>query len=768
APAPAPGGLGAAPRGRILVVEGGYGTSGRRPWGRGGANQAPVLSAMLAAVSPQMLLAADAVDAVHLPGANDPQTVLAHLRAASRHPGPLLVHLGGHLVADKRGGQLYLTLRDSKPGSVRQDGLSWQAIAGELQHRPREWQTLVIADLSADQQAWPQLQTQISPLTDGIPLWAVVSPDPEQIGTFTRALIEALHGGRPGADAVLAPEQLRQQVYSVLRPDVVILSSHAPDRPVFRNTARRTEQAPVIDAVAYEGPRPAAVQTRPAGRRDAPVPPPAAGASPASGPPPAAGAVPSGPPPAPTARVRLDKPLPEQAGVPASTPRVLLDKPGSAPDPLGAASDASGAGTGPAAGPVVSLSKGDAAPVAPAGARPVTLRKRTTWTPEDAPATAGPGTDGPATDLSAADLPAGEAPAAPATVQAPEPAPRPAPEPPAAPVAARPAEAPPVVDEAPEPAARPVTLAKRGPGAVLLEALSAAAGQPLSEPVPESLPEPVSEPVSPSLPEPVSQPLPEPKPAPVSEPLSGPGPDTASPWAAVAVDPAATAQPTLTGLAVPPPEPAAAPQNSLWGNPAPEAAPAPPAGPAPTAAAPAGSAAGPESGSDAGSDAGPTAGPEAATEAVAEDRPPLPDDYREAIGRIVRSAEAGEHAAAAELALALEERTVEVHGPTAAPVLQVRQVRAHVSRLAGRPGEAADLYRAVALVLLRAQGADHPETQQAATNAEACWRAIPDRAEALKVAPEIIELRAYLPGPDGRKLRAAERYLAQLAASPAG
>ena len=141
-------------------------------------------------------------------------------------------------------------------------------------------------------------------------------------------------------------------------------------------------------------------------------------------------------------------------------------------------------------------------------------------------------------------------------------------------------------------------------------------------------------------------------------------------------------------------------------------------------------------------------------------------DYREAIGRIVRSADAGEHAAAAELALELEQQTVAAHGPTAAQVLQVRQVRAHVSRLAGRPGEAADLYREVALVLLRAEGAEHPETQQAATNAEACWRAIADRAEALKVAPEIIELRAYLPGPDGRKLRAAERYLAQLAATP--
>lgn len=249
------GGLGSGPRGRILVVEGGYGTSGRRTWGRGGPAQAAVLSAMLAAVSPQVLLAADTVDAVHLPGASDPHTVLAHLRAAARHPGPLLVHLGGHLLADKRGGQLHLTLRDSKPGSIRQDGLAWQSIAGELRHRPAEWQTLVVADLSADQNAWSLLQGDLAPLSEGLPLWAVVSPDPDQIGTFTRALIEALHGGRPGGEAVLAPEQLRHQVYSVLRPDVIVVSTHAPDRPFFRNTARRGEEH-----------RPSSPRTRPRAR----------------------------------------------------------------------------------------------------------------------------------------------------------------------------------------------------------------------------------------------------------------------------------------------------------------------------------------------------------------------------------------------------------------------------------------------------------------------------------------------------------------------
>lgn len=134
------------------------------------------------------------------------------------------------------------------------------------------------------------------------------------------------------------------------------------------------------------------------------------------------------------------------------------------------------------------------------------------------------------------------------------------------------------------------------------------------------------------------------------------------------------------------------------------------------------------------------------------------------IGRIVRSADAGDHAAATDLAFALELEAIAEHGAVSAPVLQVRQVRAHVCRLAGKSVEAADIYREVALTLLRSQGPEHPDTQQAATNAEACWRAITDRAEAIRIAPEIIELRAHLPGRDGRKLRAAERYLAQLAA----
>ncbi|MFJ6620536.1 hypothetical protein ACIQOW_23560 [Kitasatospora sp. NPDC091335] len=630
------GGLGAAPRGRILVIEGGYGTSGRRTWGRGGPTQAPVLSAMLAAVSPQVLLAADAVDAVHLPGAGDPHTVLAHLRAASRHPGPLLIHLGGHVVADKRGGQLQLTLRDA-----RQDGLPWQAVAAELSHRPAEWQTLVIADLSADQNAWPYLQGTVSPLSEGIPLWAVVSPDPEQIGTFTRALIEALHGGRPGAGEVLTPEQLRQQVYSVLRPDVVILATHAPDRPFFRNTARRGE-GPVAE-----------------------MPPVPSGA-----------ALPSDVPPAPA------PPVPRPAEPRDAVPERPAPVPAEVPAPSAAPSVTTG-------GPV-SLIKPGVPPTPPRPARPVSLLK------------------------------AGEtAEAAGVTLH------KPAPHTPAP------------ADAVPEDTATPA-------GVTLLKARL--------EPV-----DAVAEPELPSEEGPVASVAEEP-----AEEVAEAAPGQA---------PVAEEEPAVAEE----PETVEAPRDAVPAEPAPTDA--APAEEAPAVETPADEVPQDEVPSDAVSqDAAPQ--DEVPADAVPEDAPSAEAsadetpaaarpcaDYREVIGRIVRSADAGDHAAATDLAFALELEAIAEHGAVSEPVLQVRQVRAHVCRLAGRSADAAEIYREVALTLLRSQGPDHPETQRAATNAEACWRAIADRAEAIRIAPEIIELRAHLPGPDGRKLRAAERYLAQLAAT---
>ncbi|MGF1428425.1 hypothetical protein [Kitasatospora sp. LaBMicrA B282] len=549
--APATGGVyvGSGLRGRILAIEGGYGAAGRRGWGRGGSGQPQVLSAMLAAVAPQTLLAAESVDAVHLPAAADPQTVLAHLRAAARHPGPLLVHVGGQLVADKRGGGLHLTLRDSKAGTVRQDGVAWSAIVGELRARPADWDTLVIADLSADQGAWPMLQGGGGPAlqSEEIPLWAVVGPDAEQIGIFTRALIETLHHGRPGAGPLLTPEELRGQVHSVLRPTALIFNSYGPDRAVFRNNARR--QAAVVPET------PAAPQV-----------------------------------------------AAEPAVVPAAAP-------GAAPEPV---PDGATAATVPLPRP-------------PAERGPVSLLK------------------------------------------------------PGVPLTVRPIH--------------PVSLAKAGVGAeqVVVEQVEAVAVE-LADVVP----------------------------APVSEPA------VAAPVAAPPVDAAPVDMSPVDAVPVDTPPAEAAPVDAVPADTPPAQAAPEPAAPTPVTP---------------------------------------PEDYREALGLIVRTADAGEHDAAAELALALEEQVVVAHGAIAPPVLMVRQVRAHVARLAGDPVLAAELYRQVALVLLAVEGPEDPEAQRVATNAEACWRAIPDARRARQIGPLILELRAQLPGEDGRKLRSAERYLAKLTAA---
>ncbi|MFJ1751346.1 hypothetical protein [Kitasatospora sp. NPDC088134] len=582
APAAAAPGIGNGLRGRILVIEGGYG--GGRRWGRGGSAHAPVLSTALAGVAPQILLSADQVDAVHLPGANDPQTVLAHLRAAARHPGPLLVHLGGHLITDRRGEQLFLSLRENKTS----ESLPWSAVANELRHRGTELDTLVIGDLSADPVLWPQLAaTAGKQLADGVPLWATVNHDPDQLGTFTRALIETLHRGRPGAEPTLTPELIRQQVHSVLRADTVVITAHPADRPYFRNTARQ---------IGPGDPNAAPPPGAPAGRSVLPPPGGTFGAGLNLG----LGG------PEPAARPRL---------APRWTPRglVSLRKPGVPATP-------------PRPRMIVSLVKGE--PMVPAELPLVDLGK-------------------------------------------------------------------PAPDATSEPAVR---LGKDAPDA-------AAAPQPLVE-------------------------LAKGTDAPATSPGAG-----ADPLAAT----------------VPLPGPAAEP-----------AAPAAPAAPS-----------GPEPAVRLGKDA-PAATPlvplakrsDPAPAADAADRTP-PTDYLEAIGEIVRSAEAGQHEHAASLALALEQKAVGVYGALAPVVLQVRQVRAHVSRVAGLPSLAAELYRQVAVALLQTDGPEDLETQRAATNAEACWRAVKDPAEAIRIAPDIIELRAHLPGPDNRKLRAAERHLRQLAEAKA-
>ncbi|MEZ0067157.1 hypothetical protein ABIA32_003170 [Streptacidiphilus sp. MAP12-20] len=491
-------------RGRVLVIDGGGGRAGRRFPPRA-TRPAPGLSSILASIAPQVLLAADGVDTVHLPASTDAAGVRDHLRASARHPGPLLVHIGGHLARDRRSGALDLDLDASR--------LPWRVLAEELRLRPPQTGTLVIADLSAEPAALPQLRVLPSPLAAGLPLWAAISPDPQQVGVFTRALVEALHGGRPGAGERLTPEQLQQQVHTVLRPETQIVVSHGPGWRVFRNTSRRLGPTLVEREL---------------------VPPAAAAAAP------------------------TPAPAPPAAPVPA------------------------------------------AAPATPASAAPV---------PFPGPAAAAP------------------APALPV---------------PGAPVPGAPALAGPAVE-----------LRNEG-DTVELPSLAPAELPPFDLP-----------------------PLP-------------PHP------------------PTVHLSAPPTPTPQAAPRAQR------------------------------------------------AAALLADEL----DPYRTAIGSIVAAADAGEHARAVNEAIALEGSAVARHGQDAEPALKLRQVRAHVTRLAGLQRDAALLYRDVALSLLDDRGADDPETRQAAANAEACWRAIEDDTEARMLGPALLRLRQAVP--DQGRLSSVERHLARL------
>ncbi|MBF9066598.1 hypothetical protein [Streptacidiphilus fuscans] len=578
-------------RGRVLVIEGGIGRGARRFPPRD-ARPAPGMSSILAALAPQVLLAADGVDIVHLPKAMDADGIRAHVQACVRHQGPLLIHVGGHLVRDRRTGSLDLDLGGHGPASR----LPWRAFAEDLRLRglqaTPDTGTLVIADLSAEEAALPQLRVQPSPLGAGLPLWAAVSPDPQQVGIFTKALVEALHGGQPGAGERLTPEQLQYQVHSVLRPETQVVISHAPGWQVFRNTSRRL--APTIV--------------------DSPTPVPGPGTGPVPG------SV-SGPPQG----VPLGAPLGGGPTAPltgAPRPSVVTIAP---PSEEVTVEFLSPTATSPAGHtpPGVAIPRG-AVPTAP---RPL------------------------ADDMPTAQVPVVVIPAA------------------AAPVDLPPFDMPPLPPHAP----------------------------------------------TVHLPDEADQ----------SEASDQPHP---------------SGEPTAT-------LPANQQDPSDWSAGADDAEPA-----------------------DAEADAVPGANEADASDAAGEIEPadasPTLDDqddlapYREAIGTVVAAAEAGEHAQAIADAQSLERQAMLSHGPDAEPVLKLRQVRAHVTRMAGLQSDATLLYRDVALSLLDAHGPEDPETLQAAANAEACWRAIEDDAEARRIGPDLLRLRQAVPDP--RRLAAVERHLARL------
>ncbi|WP_230992214.1 hypothetical protein [Streptomyces endocoffeicus] len=133
----------------------------------------------LAAVPPAALLGTPGgASVVQLVDPADPQTVLTHLRTAAAHPGPVLVHLAGQLTLDAKQRLPHLALARTTPRTARYTALPWHWLAAELGRRPAG-STVVVADLVADETAWPPLRTAgPSALAAGLTLYGTVAPAP--------------------------------------------------------------------------------------------------------------------------------------------------------------------------------------------------------------------------------------------------------------------------------------------------------------------------------------------------------------------------------------------------------------------------------------------------------------------------------------------------------------------------------------------------------------------------------------------------------------
>ncbi|WNE97418.1 hypothetical protein PS467_19820 [Streptomyces luomodiensis] len=149
----------------------------------------------LAAVPPAALLGTPGgASVVQLVDPVDPQTVLTHLRTAAAHPGPVLVHLTGQLTLDAKQRLPHVALARTAPRTVRYTALPWHWLAAELGGRP-PGSTVVVADLVADETAWPLLRAA-GPygLAAGLTLYGTVAPARPKRGMATPGYSRAFAG----------------------------------------------------------------------------------------------------------------------------------------------------------------------------------------------------------------------------------------------------------------------------------------------------------------------------------------------------------------------------------------------------------------------------------------------------------------------------------------------------------------------------------------------------------------------------------------------
>lgn len=279
-------------RGHVLLIAGS--PSGRR---RHQVRPAENLHALAAVPASALLRTTEPADMVQLADSAEPQSVLTRLRAAAAAPGPLLVYLTGLLVVDRRGLTPHLALARTTAHTVRYTALPWTWLRDVLRQRP--YPTVILADLAADRTAWPHVRQAPDQLTEGLPLYAVVTPP------------QAASAEVPGATAYTRRLAELLRTSTVRQPVAELHQMAAADAGLPPGTLALTADRSAAVPPGSEVPAPGAGQGPVPGAVTAPPAPPAAPAVPRQT---------AGPPTAP-----VPAPDPVSVSVPA---RVSAPEPG--------------------------------------------------------------------------------------------------------------------------------------------------------------------------------------------------------------------------------------------------------------------------------------------------------------------------------------------------------------------------------------------------------------------------------------------------------
>ncbi|WP_042380928.1 hypothetical protein [Streptacidiphilus melanogenes] len=174
------------------------------------------------------------VTTVH-PEADANAALAALQQAAAREGRLLLVYLAGQLAWDQRRRRPVLVVAGSLRDSAPQRGLACDWVTSAMAHGSAA-ESLLVVDLTADQEAWQEWPQWVRTATSTVPVWGRVAryepprrgraPAYGRAGTLAEVFGTLLDAGVPGAPAVLDP--------GLLHPTLVALDPDAPQAAAGR------------------------------------------------------------------------------------------------------------------------------------------------------------------------------------------------------------------------------------------------------------------------------------------------------------------------------------------------------------------------------------------------------------------------------------------------------------------------------------------------------------------------------------------------------